>query len=78
MEGVCLARVLPEHRSGHQTQMPSGRHSTHTVVFIHSQAPTGLKLKLFKVLVISVLLYNSELWTTKQTLLDGLDRWHTC
>ena len=47
-----------------------------TVVFRHSQVPTGLKLKFFKTIVISIALSNSEIWTTRQTLLDRLDKWH--
>ena len=55
--------------------MPSSGYSTpyHSCSGVQaSHIPTGLKLKL----VISVLLYNSELWTTRKASLDRLDRWH--
>ena len=46
-------------------QADAALHTIRAVVFRRSHVPTGLKLKLFNTLVISVLLYNSE-----------LDRWH--
>ena len=74
--GSCLNTEVDIKRKCRQAD--TAFHTIRMVVFRHSQVPTGLKLKLFKTLVISVLLYNSDLWTTKQTLLDGLDRWHKC
>ena len=65
--GSCLDTEADTKHRCHQAN--AALHIIHTVVFRHSIIPTGLKLKLFKALVMSVhvLLYNSELWTTKQT-----------
>ena len=79
MKRICLPRscldteVNIKHRC-HQADI--ALFTIRTVVFRHSQVPTGLKLKFFKTLVISIALSNSEIWTTRQTLLDRLDKWH--
>ena len=67
--GSCLDTEADIKRRCHQAN--AALHIIRTVVFRHNIIPTGLTLKLFKALVMTVhvLLYNSELWTTKQTQL---------
>ena len=74
--GSCLDTEVDIKRRYHQAD--TALHTIRTVVFRCTQVPAGLELKLFKSLVLSVLLYNSELWKTGQTLLDRLDnyKWH--
>ena len=69
--GACLDTEVDIKHRCHQAD--TALHTIRTVVFRHSIVPTGLKFKLFKALVISVLLYNSELWSTRHTLLNVLD-----
>ena len=74
--GSCLDTEVDIKCRYHQAD--TALHTIRTVVFRCSQVPAGLELKLFITLVISVLLYNRELWKTGQTLLDRLDnyKWH--
>ena len=70
----CLDTEVNIKRTCHQADI--ALHTIRTVVFRHSQVPTGLELKFFKTLVSSIVLSSSEIWTTRQTLLDRLDKWH--
>ena len=72
--GSCIDTEMDIKRRCRQAD--AALHTIRAVVFRRSHVPTGLKIKLFKTLVISVLLYNSELWTTRKASLDRLDRWH--
>ena len=66
--GSCLDTEVDIKHRCHQAD--TALQTIRTVVFRRSQVPAGLELKLFITLVIRVLLYNSELWTTGQTLPD--------